>query len=161
MPDSAFDRVKVVAKLSSCLEETKLDWRKFVEQRLYTPLGIPGELASLNLESPGPCSAKNRDLVIATALSASDTTLRNVVASTGSGDRIFGSADPSLEWPRLGPWPCAALPQIQVVWSLLVRTRQRRSRAESQPRQAAGSRIRKDHLGGARWNSTFPGSQHD
>lgn len=102
LPDTALDQIGYVAKLADFLGETQLDWRAFVEQLVYQPLGMLDELANRNLEAPRQPWAQNKDLIIATAISTADTVLHSLPATIGD-DRIFSRADPSLPGAQARP----------------------------------------------------------
>ena len=100
--DTALDQIGYVAKLADFLGETQLDWRAFVEQLVYQPLGMLDELANRNLEAPRQPWAQTKDLIIATAISTADSVLHSLPATFGD-DRIFSRADPSLPGAQARP----------------------------------------------------------
>jgi ELWxxDGT repeat protein len=100
--DTALDQFGYVAKLADFLGETQLDWRAFVEQLVYKPLGMLDELADRNLEAPRQPWAQDKDLIIATAISTADSTLHTRPATLGD-DRIFSRADPTLPGAQARP----------------------------------------------------------
>ena len=100
--DTALDQIGYVAKLADFLGETQLDWRAFVEQLVYKPLGMLDELANRNLEAPRQPWAQTKDLIIATAISTADSVLHSLPATLGD-DRIFSRADPSLPGAQARP----------------------------------------------------------
>ncbi|MDI9407352.1 MAG: hypothetical protein QM522_11665, partial [Chitinophagaceae bacterium] len=100
--DTALDQIGYIAKLADFLGETQLDWRAFVEQLVYKPLGMLDELANRNLEAPRQPWAQTKDLIIATAISTADSVLHSLPATLGD-DRIFSRADPSLPGAQARP----------------------------------------------------------
>jgi len=102
VPDTALDQLSYVGKLAGFLGETELDWRAFVEQLVYQPLGMRNELANRSLEGARQSWAQDKDLIIATAIGTADTVLHSLPSTIGD-DRIFSRANPSLAGAQARP----------------------------------------------------------
>ena len=96
------DEIKYIAKVATFLNEEEFSWRSFVENLVYKPLGMLEELSGKNLASDRLPWANDIDFNIATAITTSDTVLRQHEATAGK-NRVFGHANAILKNAQARP----------------------------------------------------------